>query len=223
MAVKKDDGSVRVQDLQLRKIPMRIIGDTSLLVHKMSQDDAESIIKAATDETVTAPKKARTPFEEFLNALYVIEGNLSKPTEKDFMKAVKNGMRFGYPRTSIIKASNAEAYRMGWVKNQKVLQGAYDILAIDGNPDMLEIKGDCPTPAQHPVRIMGSRIIRTRPEFKSWYIDFILEYNEGSNVSLEQIVNIINLGGYVSGLGDFRPSCNGAHGRYHIDKEYRGS
>ena len=44
----------------------------------------------------------------------------------------------------------------------------------------------------------------------------ILEYNAGGELTLEQIMNVVNLGGYSVGIGEWRPEKDGDFGRYHI-------
>ena len=67
------------------------------------------------------------------------------------------------------------------------------------------------------VRVgMGSADIRYRGEFNSWYMDLTIRYNKNGQYSLEQILNIINLGGYGCGIGEWRPEKSGQNGMYHL-------
>jgi len=69
------------------------------------------------------------------------------------------------------------------------------------------------------VRVgMGTADIRYRPVFENWYMDLQLEYNANSNVTLEQILNIIEAGGYGVGIGEWRPEKDGRFGTYHIER-----
>ena len=64
---------------------------------------------------------------------------------------------------------------------------------------------------------MGTADLRYRGEFKNWYIDLILEYNKDGDVTLEQLLNVLNAGGYSCGIGEWRPEKDGTFGRYHIE------
>ena len=64
---------------------------------------------------------------------------------------------------------------------------------------------------------MGTADLRYRGEFKNWYIDLILEYNKDGDVTLEQLLNVLNAGGYSCGIGEWRPERDGTFGRYHIE------
>ena len=112
-------------------------------------------------------------------------------------------------------AGNSAAYRNGWVKNQMQLRGSYFLKTEYG--DMAEIKGDTPIIREDMVRIgMGSADLRYRAEYQNWSMDMILEYNADGELTLEQIVNVINAGGYSVGIGEWRPEKDGNFGRYHI-------
>ena len=44
-----------------------------------------------------------------------------------------------------------------------------------------------------------------------------ISYNENGPHTLEQIVNIINAGGYVCGVGEWRPERDGQYGMFHVE------
>ena len=68
------------------------------------------------------------------------------------------------------------------------------------------------------VRVgMGSADLRYRGEFKNWYMDMSLEFNASGDVTLDQIINVINAGGYTVGLGEWRPEKDGTFGKVHIE------
>ena len=68
------------------------------------------------------------------------------------------------------------------------------------------------------VRIgMGSADLRYRAQFNEWYMEMILEFNDGGEYTLDQIINVINAGGFGVGIGEWRPEKDGNFGRYHIE------
>ena len=83
---------------------------------------------------------------------------------------------------------------------------------------MAEIKGCIPEMREDMVRIgQGSADLRYRGEFKNWYMEFELQYNASGAMSLEQIINCINAGGFACGIGEWRPEKDGAFGTFHIE------
>ena len=82
-----------------------------------------------------------------------------------------------------------------------------ELVAIEGEPSMREDM----------VRVgMGTADLRYRPEFKSWSISLPIEYNADA-ITLEQIVNLVNLAGFGVGIGEWRPERDGQYGMFHAE------
>lgn len=217
MAAKKETQEmVLIQALDIKKVDVRIVGDTPLIVHAWSEKAKKMMLDAQTKTTKTKARESRDPYDDFIQSLYWLEGKPEKSTPKDFEKAVKNGAKWGFPVGAIKQAGNSAAYRLGWVKNQMGLRGAYFLNTEYG--EMAEIKGCIPEMREDMVRVgMGSADLRYRGEFKNWYMDMSLEFNASGDVTLDQIINVINAGGYTVGLGEWRPEKDGTFGKFHIE------
>lgn len=214
MATKKTEEVVEIKPLDNRQVKIQIIGDTPLIVHAWSDKAKRMMLEAQQKTTKTKAKDIRDPYDEFINSMYWLT---EKPesTVEAFEQAVANGAKWGFPVGAIKMAGNSAAYRAGWVKNQMQLRGSYFLKTEWG--DMAEIKGDTPIIREDMVRIgMGSADLRYRAEFRNWTMEMILEYNAGGELTLEQIMNVVNLGGYSVGIGEWRPEKDGDFGRYHI-------
>lgn len=220
MATKKTEETVQIQALDIRKVNLRIVGDTPLIVHAWSEKAKRMMLEAQMKTTKTKAKESRDPFDDFAQALYWIsekpdDGN-GKITEELFDEAINNGARFGFPVGAIKQAANSAAYRMGWVKNQMSLRGAYFLKTDAG--ELGEIKGSVPVIREDMVRVgIGTADLRYRPMFENWYMDFQLEYNASGAMTLEQIINCLNAGGYTVGIGEWRPEKDGDFGRFHVE------
>lgn len=214
MATKKTEEIVEIRPLDNKQVKVQIIGDTPLIVHAWSDKAKKMMLEAQQKATKTKAKDIRDPYDEFINSMYWLT---EKPesTVEAFEQAVANGAKWGFPVGAIKMAGNSAAYRAGWVKNQMQLRGSYFLKTEWG--DMAEIKGDAPIIREDMVRIgMGSADLRYRAEFRNWSMEMILEYNASGELTLEQILNVMNLGGYSVGIGEWRPEKDGDFGRYHI-------
>lgn len=221
---------VAIKPLKLSKIPIRIVGDSPLIVHAWSEKAKRQMLEEQGGKTKLKKKPQRIPFDDFARALYwltpmpeeeTIDQNTNEPrmvvTEELFDEAIKNGARFGFPANSFKMAANSTAYRMGWVENQTKLRGAYFLNAEDGG-DLVEIKGSVPMCREDMVKLQGKTAdLRYRPIFDPWYCDLTLEYNENSGFKLSDILTCINSGGYACGIGEWRPERDGRFGRFHIE------
>ena len=215
MAATNKTDLIEIRPLDIQKVNIRIVGDSPLIVHAWSDKAKKMMLDAQTGATKTKAKPKRDPFDDFINSMYWLT---EKPesTEKAFIDAVNNGARWGFPVGAIKQAANSAAYRMKWVKNQMELRGSYFLKTEWG--EMAEIKGCIPEMREDMVRIgNGSSDLRYRGEFKNWYMDFELQYNASGAMSLEQIINCINAGGFACGIGEWRPEKDGSFGTFHIE------
>lgn len=229
MATTKKE-TVAIRPIKLKKVPIRIVGDTPLIVHAWSEKAKKEMLDTQQGKNKTKKKATKLPFDDFARALYwltpmpEVEWHDDQNgedrmivTEEIFDEAVKNGARFGFPANSFKLSANSAAYRLGWVKNQMELRGSYFLNAEDGG-ELVEIKGDTPMCREDMVKVgMGSADLRYRPIFEHWYCDMFLEYNESGSMKLNDILSCIQAGGYCCGVGEWRPERDGAFGRYHIE------
>ena len=216
MAKKDETPVVTIKPLDIKVAQVRIVGDTPLIVNARSENAKKMMLDAQQKTTKTKGKDIRDPYDDFINSLYWLEKKPEKSTVEDFEQAVKDGAKWGFPVGGIKQAGNSAAYRLGWVKNQMQLRGSYFLKSEFG--EMAEIKGSIPEIREDMVRVgMGTADLRYRGEFKNWYMDLILEYNASGDMTFEQIINVINAGGYTVGLGEWRPEKDGTFGRFHIE------
>lgn len=215
MAKKETQELVAIKPLEIKTIPIRIIGDSPLIVHAWSEKAKKQMLEKQMKSTKTKAREIRDPYAEFIDSMYwLTEKPESNPDA--FEKAVKDGAKWGFPITAVKQSANSSAYRLGWVKNQMELRSTYFLSSEFG--DLMEIKGCVPEMREDNVTIgMGTADLRYRAEFKNWYADLTLTYNASGNLSLEQVVNCINAGGFCCGLGEWRVEKDGIFGRYHVE------
>lgn len=215
MATKKEE-IVEIKSLDIKTAKIRIVGETPLIVHAWSDKAKQMMLDAQMGKNKVSKKAIRDPFDDFINSLYWLTDKPKESTPDAFEKAIKNGAKFGFPVGAVKQAGNAAAYRLGWVKNQMQLRGSYFLRTEHG--EMFEIQGSIPEMREDMVRIgMGSADLRYRAEFKDWYADMILEYNASGALQLSDIINVLSAGGYVCGLGEWRPEKDGSFGKYHVE------
>ena len=137
---------------------------------------------------------------------------ITNDTPYEEVEAVIRKGRFGFP-TCAFKASAIDAgYQQGVIAKKTTARGAFHILGefavIEGIPEMREDM----------VQIGGmSKVadIRYRPEFKQWKTTLTIKYNK-SAITPEQIMNLLNYGGFANGVGEWRPSRDGSFGTFHV-------
>ena len=214
MAIKASE-IIEIKPIQIKKATIHIEGDTPLIVHAWSEKAKREMLEKQMKVTKTKAKTAKNPVEDFIRSMYWLTPMPEEMTEAAFDEAINNGARFGFPVTGFKQAAISAAYRMGWAKDKASLRGAF-FIDCDEN-QMIEIKGDAPIMREDMVKLLGTTAdIRYRGEFRNWSAEMTISFNENGQYTLEQIINIINAGGYVCGVGEWRPERDGQYGMFHV-------
>ena len=211
----KNVETIEIKPIEIQKTTIRVVGDTPLIMHAWSEKAKREILDKQMKKTKAAAKQAKSPVEDFIRSMYWLEGFPEEMSEDGFEEAIRKGARFGFPVTAFKQAAISAAYRMGWTKDKMSMRGAF---FIDGDENqMVEIFSDVPVIREDMVKVgMGTADIRFRGEFRNWYAELTISYNKNGQYSLEQIINIINAGGYVWGIGEWRPERDGQYGMFHV-------
>lgn len=216
MATKTTGEILEIRPIEIKKTTIRIVGDTPLIMHAWSEKAKREMLEKQMKTTKTKARDAKNPVEDFIRSMYWLTPMPTEMTEDGFNAAIDSGARFGFPVTAFKQAAISAAYRMGWTKDKASLRGVF---FIDGDENqMVEIHSDAPIMREDMVTIgMGTADIRYRGEFRNWYADLEITFNANGQYKLEQIVNIINAGGFACGVGEWRPERDGQYGMYHIE------
>ena len=215
MATKKATEVIEIRPIEIKKVTIRIVGDTPLIMHAWSEKAKRMMLEAQMGVAKGKKKEAKNPVDDFIRSMYWLTPMPEDGTMESFEEAIANGARFGFPVTAFKQAAISAAYRMGWAKDKMSMRGAFFIDSDENG--MIEIHSDTPEMREDMVKVgMGTADIRYRGEFKNWYADLTISYNANGQYSLENIVNIINAGGYVCGVGEWRPERDGQNGMFHV-------
>lgn len=215
MATKKATEVIEIRPIEIKKVTVRVVGDTPLIMHAWSEKAKRMMLEAQMGIAKGKKKEVKNPADDFIRSMYWLTPMPEDGTMESFEEAVANGARFGFPVTAFKQAAISAAYRMGWAKDKMSMRGAFFIDSDENG--MIEIHSDTPEMREDMVKVgMGTADIRYRGEFKNWYADLTIRYNANGQYSLENIVNIINAGGYVCGVGEWRPERDGQNGMFHV-------
>ncbi len=182
---------VQIPGLQIATFKLTLIGDSPLICNRFS----EKAKKQMLDKQMGKPKQAK----EFKNPQKQYEGSLY-PLGKG---------KYGFPVVAFKSAAvDACSHADGITKVEA--RGAFHI-----NSEMAEIVGK-PTMREDTVKIaMGTTDLRYRGEFKQWQTTLEVRYNKNV-LTVEQIVNLFNIGGFAIGVGEWRPQRDGSYGMFHV-------
>ena len=226
MATKAKQEVVEIKEFDIRTVNIRIRGTSPLIMHKWSEKAKKMILDTQTEETKIKKKhEKKIPALDFINSAYWLTkeptGDSDEECIANFEKAVQEGARWGFPATAFKQAAIMAASRNGLDMKGTQIRASFFIRG-EGPDQLVEIKGSVPHIREDMVRVGGitkAADIRHRAQFDEWYADLVIDYNKGGVITLEQIVNLINLSGFCGGVGEFRPERNGSFGTYKVEAQ----
>ena len=195
---------VTIPAIKIETFSIKLVGDSPLITHAWSVKAKQMMLDKQTKKATTG-REAKDPFRDFCDSMYWLTERPDSPTMEDVMNA-----RFGFPVTAFKSAAVDAGYQQGILVKKTTARGAFHIAGefaeINAVPEMREDM----------VRIgMGTADIRYRAEFKNWSTTLTIKYNPNA-MSVEQIINLFNIGGFSNGVGEWRPSKDGSFGRFHV-------
>lgn len=224
MAIKKSE-TVDIKPIGIETISITITGITPLIVHAWSHKAKAMMLAKQQKKKTGAKNDIKIPVNDFMDSLYWLteqpeHGENDEQAEDNWL-SVADTAKFGFPCNGIKASIISGAYRAGLdvrmteLRGTMFLEGVTDASTID----LAEIVGPAPEMREDMVRLSGpSRVadIRYRAEFKEWEIPLRLKYIKDGKYSIEQILNMINYGGFVTGIGEWRPERDGQFGMYEL-------
>lgn len=218
MATKKNETVEQAVGFELPKIDIKfltveVVGDSPLIVHKWTAKAKKEMLDKQMKKA-SAGKQAKDPEFDFLDSMYWLnEGISEEPTKEEYKKILKSGKaRFGFPAVAFKACAIDAAYQQGAIAKKTTARGAFHLI-----DELVEIKGT-PRMREDMVQIGGmSKVadIRYRGEFPEWRATLNIRYN-ASAISAEQILTMLNIGGFSNGVGEWRPSRDGSFGTFHV-------
>jgi hypothetical protein len=184
--------AITIPQLNIKHAMITIEGDSALICHAWSAK-AKKLMLEKQMKTAKLAKEAKDPHADFLSSLY----------------PMPDGNGYGFPSVAFKSAAVDACSHVDGITKVEA-RGAFHIVG-----DLIKIEGT-PESREDMVRVgMGTADIRYRGEFKTWSCTFELRYN-ANVLSLEQIVNLFNTGGFAIGIGEWRPEKNGSFGMFHV-------
>lgn len=189
--------AVKLKPIDVKNISFTIRGLSPLIQHKWSEKALRQIReKQAGKKTKT--REARNPEEEAEAATYFTEGG-----------------SYGIPLEAIKKSIINAAHKDIGIEKTLVRKSLF-IKSEDPN-NILPMECDDPILREDQVRVgMGSADLRYRPEFRNWSVRVDATVDAG-NLTVEDLINLVNRAGFGVGLHEWRPEKGGEFGRFEVD------
>lgn len=231
MAAKKNESTqvITIKPVKVSKARITLVGDTPLIIHAWSEKAKKEMLESQTkNKKEKKAKEIRDPFAEFMDALYWVTPKPTEHTPEAFEAAIAAGAKFGFPTTAIKQAALAACYRAGIIPNQVGMKCTFFLNAVEGcdkgtGSELAVIDTDEPPVFREDMVKIGTinktADLRYRPAFNNWKIRLTVSLIETGTFTMESIINAINLGGYMNGIGEWRMERDGDFGHYHVEVE----
>ena len=233
MATKKSETtkSLAIKSVELCEVRFSIVGTTPLITHCWSEKAKKQMRDTQTGVAKKSKHTKKIPVNDFLCSLNWLTkmpelGADDKEAEKNFDEACKKGAAWGFHIGGIKKAFITGASRSGLDVKMTELKGTFILKGAGehSNDDYAEIFTPEPPKMREDTVMVGgmSKVadLRYRGQFDKWEIPLIMIYNKNGKYSLEQLLSLVNAGGFATGIGEMRPEKNGQYGMFalKIDK-----
>ena len=182
-----------IPQIAIQRLMVKVVGDSPLICHAWATKAIQSI-KDKQAKKATKGKEVRDPQADYESAFYRTEDGAAAMPSVAFKSAA-------------VSACRDLDMKMTEARGRFHVEG--ELVEIIGEPRFREDM----------VRVgMGAADIRYRPEFVKWSAILPITYNS-TQISPEQIINLLNVAGFGVGVGEWRPEKNGQYGRFHVASE----
>jgi len=208
---------IAIPAIQLETVVFKVVGDTPLIMSAWSEKNKQVLLDKMMGKAKTKAREEKDPVKEFINSMYWMEGKPDEYTEEAFNKVIASGeAKFGFKATGFKAAAISAGYRSKITKDKVSVAAAFHINGPYFGGEFVEIIGT-PRMREDIVRVSnGQPDIHYRGEFLEWIALLPVTFNVGV-INRERVANLINLGGFACGVGEWRVEKGGSNGMYHIE------
>lgn len=174
----------------MRTFKVTIQGVSPLLMHRFSMEGADQ------------PGKRRTGVPEWKN-------EAEKAIYRDEQGTI-------YQPASHIEATLREAAKSFKMVGKRGASYARLVSStVDVHPDAIPHKKTAWEVDARPVVVQRARVVRYRPRFDEWELDFTLNCQD-DQLSPDILKQVLDYAGLYIGIGDFRPATKGKFGKFMV-------
>jgi hypothetical protein len=204
---------VEIPPVNIRTIELTLVGDSGLITHCWSEKAKKEML-AKQMKLPAQKKEPKDPVRDFLESMYWLTPMPKFTETRKAQVEDANDAKFGFPAIAF-KAAAVDACSQIDGVTKVFARGAFHVPA-----GLVEILSDNPpTMREDMVRVgMGTADLRYRGEFMPWRVKLLVRFN-ASAITAEQIVNLFQMAGLSTGVGEWRPTRDGENGLFHVSKQ----
>jgi hypothetical protein len=194
--------AVQLKPMAKKTARVSIVGTSPLIMQRWSEKAKESMLAKQMKKVVV--REAKDPEAQYESSKYILPDVGKKPGGP------------GFPAGNFKECCVRGGKALGMVMTDS--RGAFFIKGVYSPRDgrmLVPIKGEW-SMREDPVRLeSGVADLRYRAQLVDWSATLEIEYIETA-ISIEQIINALNAGGFGCGVGEWRPQHKGEFGRFEV-------
>lgn len=204
----KEAKTITVNPIPLNTVTITIEGDSDLILNRMNDNTKKKLIDERKDKSKSIAET--NVWEEIITSMHWKNGKPTTFSEESLNDALKNNApcisAFG------LKKSFEEAIvRCNLDKYSTKFRNGVNVIAEGGLVPIRFTEHYLDEKLMSPKR--GAPVLTRHNRFTGWSADVTIQFIEGGEYSLEQIIQIVGLAGFGGGIGSGRQS---GYGRYHV-------
>lgn len=177
--------------MNVQTFQLTLIGDSPLICNRWSEK-AKQEMRDKQGMKAKQAREAKDPDACYKASLYSLDGG-----------------GYGFPVVAFKAAAVDSCSHVAGITKVQA-RGAFHIQG-----EMALIEG-VPRMREDMVKVgMGTADLRYRGEFPEWKTTLLIRFN-ASVLSVEQIINLFETGGFAIGVGEWRPQKDGSYGMFHV-------
>ena len=190
---------VQLQEFKRKQMTVEIVGLTPFMSEKMDMDVVERY-------NLKKGKKLSEKDDKLEEEKY------------ENKKHLTDDGKVGIPSTAFLKGMTEVAPYIDGMDKKKTRGSVRilgDIIPIKYKDEFKDVRwGKTSGMTRAPRKII-------RPKFTDWSCKLDIVYN-ATNISAEQVINLLNWAGFQMGVGGFRPEHSGNFGQYEVKRGVKG-
>ena len=204
---KKEETIIEIKPIEVSFMNVTIEGDSDLILNKMDDVTAKTLIDARKDKAKDKTKP--NEWEKVITAMHWFNGKPEDYSEEGLKKAFETNS----PCITVfgLKKSFGEAVVRNEIATYATkFHNGMNIIAKGGLVPISFAEHYIDEKLMSPQK--GAPVLVRLNRFSGWKATFTVQYT-GIVYSAEQIINVINMAGFGLGIGSGRSS---GYGRYHV-------
>ena len=211
---KETKKTLEVKPLKVQTILITIEGDSDLILNKMSDSSVNEIKDSQTGKTGKKAKEAINMYQRLVEGIHWMDGNETDFTEEGWKNALDNN-RVGYDASGIKKGICDAAVRVLGETKSTITNANIQVIPEKANLIPIDFKA-----YGYDESIItnwkGNAFLTYRNVFSNWSSKFKIQFMP-ENISVEQVVELVQAMGFAGGLGAHRVGLKGGtNGQFHV-------